>query len=178
MKRAIAFLCSAAAVAVLNIAGAQDADGDTPPSACISTDSEVSDSAHWALTAVNLFENKQYEEAVAAVDACFDEWGPKGGHKQKRLWDTGRRCPRTGEVNDKEKRKIDKNGLLNDVSLALWAKARSLHALEQIEPAKQAYAQCIYMACGRTWDPQGWYWSPAEDCAKQAGEFIENAPES
>ena len=77
MKRAIAFLCSAAAVAALNIAGAQDADGDTPPSACISTDSEISDSAHWALTAVNLFENKRYEEAVAAVDACFDEFEDK-----------------------------------------------------------------------------------------------------
>lgn len=178
MKRGIALICSTIAFTGLNAAWAQDADKESPPAACISTDPEVSDSAAWALRAVNLFEKQQYAEAVATVDACFDDWGPAGGHKQKRMWDIGRKCPRTGEVSKKEKRRIDKNGLLNDVSLAMWAKARSLHELGQIEPAKQAYAQCIYMACGRAWDPQGWYWSPAEDCAKEAGEFIENEPGS
>lgn len=54
----------------------------------------------------------------------------------------------------------------NDVSMALWTKARSLHKLDQIDAAKQAYARCIYMACGRALDPNSRFWSPAEDCAK------------
>ncbi len=174
MKRTIALICSTLAFTSVSTAVAQDADGNTPPAACISTNPELSDSAAWAISAVELFEKKQYAEAVATVNACFKYWGPEGGQQQKVYWDKGRNCPRTGEVSKKQKKKIDGNGLLNDVSLALWAKARSLHELEQIEPAKQAYAQCIYMACGRAWDPQGWYWSPAEDCAKQAGEFIES----
>ncbi len=178
MHQAIAFICSAVAFAGVNAALAQDAGEATPPAACISTNPDVSDSANWALTAVDLFEKKQYADAVATVDACFRYWGPDGGQQQKKMWDSGKKCPRTGEVSKKDKRKIDANGLLNDVSLALWAKARSLHALDQVEPAKKAYARCIYMACGRTWDPQGWYWSPAEDCAKQAGEFVEDAPAS
>ena len=178
MKQAIALIFSTIAFTALNSAWAQDSEGEPMPSACVSTDPEVSDSSSWALRAVNLFEQQQYAKAVTTVDACFDDWGPAAGHKQKRMWDIGRKCPRTGDVSKKDKRKIDKNGLLNDVSLALWAKARSLHELRQIEPAKQAYAQCIYMACGRAWDPQGWYWSPAEDCAKQAGEFIQDTPDS
>jgi hypothetical protein len=169
----MALICSTVAFAGLNTAWAQDTGGEPMPAACISTDPAVSDSAAWAISAVSLFEQQQYVEAVNTVNACFSYWGPDGGLEQKKMWDSGTNCPRTGGVNKKQKRKIDKNGLLNDVSLALWAKARSLHELDQIEAAKKAYAQCIYMACGRAWDPQGWYWSPAEDCAKQAGEFID-----
>ena len=67
----------------------------------------------------------------------------------------------------KERLKIQKDYLMNDVSMALWAKARSLHELGQVEAAKKTYAQCIYMSCGRAWDPKGWFWSPAQDCANQ-----------
>ena len=44
---------------------------------------------------------------------------------------------------------------------------------DQIDAAKQAYAQCIYMACGRAWDPNGWFWSPAEVCAKFGRELVD-----
>ena len=177
MKHTISVALAALTMIATGAAWADDSDEATPPAACISTDPAVSDSAFWANTAVSLFEQQQYVEAVNTVNACFRYWGPDGGMQQKELWDKGRKCPRTGEVSKKQKRKIEGNGLLNDVSLALWAKARSLHALDELEPAKQAYAQCIYMACGRAWDPQGWYWSPAEDCAEQAAELVEPAAE-
>ena len=41
-----------------------------------------------------------------------------------------------------------------------------------MELAKEAYGQCVYMACGRAWDPKGWFWSPAEDCAKFARKLL------
>ncbi len=145
----------------------------TPDNPCISTDPNVSDHTKWAVTAVELFANEQYAEAVATVDACFGLWGGAGGQQQKALYDEGASCPATGEVSERIRESINENGLLNDVSMALWAKARSLHELGQIEPAKQAYAQCIYMACGRAWDPQGWFWSPAEDCAEHARELLD-----
>ena len=44
---------------------------------------------------------------------------------------------------------------MNDVSTALWAKARSQHQLGDIEQAKVTYGRCVYMACGRAWDPKG-----------------------
>ena len=81
-------------------------------------------------------------------------------------------CPRTGKVSDTTKKKIEQNYLMNDVSMALWAKASSLHKLGDIESAKETYSQCIYMTCGRAWDPKGWYWSPAQDCAKKVRKLL------
>ncbi len=146
---------------------AQDsADDVEPTNYCASADPNLSDTAYWAVTAVGLFAEEQYAEAVAVVDACFGLWGAAGGQMQKALYDSGAKCPGVGAVSMRDKRKIEANGVLNDVAFALWAKARSQHELGQIEAAKQTYAQCIYMACGRAWDPNGWYWNPAEDCAK------------
>lgn len=136
-------------------------------SPCISTDPSVSDSSKWAITAVEQFANKQYSEAVATVDACFDQWAPAAGQQQKVMHDNNTACPNTGNVGKRDKRKIDANGLLNDASMALWAKARSLHELGDDDAALTAYGQCVYMSCGRAWDPGGWYWSPAKDCAEQ-----------
>ena len=88
----------------------------------------------------------------------------------------------TGQINQyhsfggnqsQKERKIEKNWLMNDVSTALWAKARSLHKLDEIELAKTSYGRCVYMSCGRTWDPQGWFWSPAKDCAKYARDLLD-----
>lgn len=167
MKTTITLICMTGAILSLGLARAQDnVDDVEPANYCVSADPALGDTAYWAITAIELFSEKKYAEAVEAVDACFAEWGPEGGHGQKALYDEGAKCPRTGKVGKREKQKIDANGLLNDVSMALWAKARSLHELGQIDAAKQAYAQCIYMSCGRAWDPKGWYWSPAEDCAK------------
>ncbi|MBT8141424.1 MAG: hypothetical protein KJO88_03580 [Gammaproteobacteria bacterium] len=134
---------------------------------CISTKPELGDSAFWAITAIEQFADKQYENAVNTVNTCFSQWGPDAGQQQKMYHDEGKKCPPTGKVGAKSKGKIEKNYLMNDVSTALWAKARSLHMLGKTEQAKQAYSQCMYMTCGRTWDPNGWYWSPAKDCAKQ-----------
>jgi len=167
MKKTITLLCMTGAILSLDVAKTQDSTDDvTPTNYCVSDDPALGDTANWAVTAVELFSQEQYVDAVEVVDACFGLWGAAGGQKQKALYDEGAKCPGVGAVSMRDKRKIEANGVLNDVSFALWAKARSLHELGQIDAAKQAYAQCIYMACGRAWDPNGWYWSPAEDCAK------------
>ncbi|GIR40110.1 MAG: hypothetical protein CM15mP51_08900 [Porticoccaceae bacterium] len=102
------------------------------------------------------------------------EYGvPEAGQKQKVMYDNRKSCPKEGRVSVIEKRKIEKNWLMNDVSTALWAKARSLHKLDEIELAKTSYGRCVYMSCGRTWDPQGWFWSPAKDCAKYARDLLD-----
>ena len=139
---------------------------------CLSNNPELGDSAHWAVTAVDQFADQQYAAAVATVDACFMQWGPEAGHAQKKMHDEKTRCPRTGKVSQKNKQRIEQNYLVNDVSMALWAKANSLQQLNQTEPAIQAYSQCVYMSCGRAWDPKGWYWNPAEDCAEKVRSLL------
>lgn len=172
MKKSISLVCLTLAL-WSGITVAQSPTNDSiPTNPCISTDPTLGDSAYWAVTAVQQFSDKQYTAAVATVDACFMQWGPDAGHQQKKMHDDKTRCPRTGKVSDKNKKKIEQNYLLNDVSMALWAKASSLHKLDQIEPAKEAYSQCVYMSCGRAWDPKGWYWSPAKDCAKNVRRLL------
>lgn len=172
MKQSI-FLAYFIAALWAGIAFAQSPANDTTPAdPCLSTNSELGDSAFWAVTAIEQFADKQYAAAVDTVDACFMQWGPEAGHKQKKMHDDKTSCPRTGKVSDTTKKKIEQNYLMNDVSMALWAKASSLHKLGDIESAKETYSQCIYMTCGRAWDPKGWYWSPAQDCAKKVRKLL------
>ena len=149
-----------------------DANEAEPMNYCVSADPALGDTAYWAITAVELFAAEKYSESIEVVDACFGLWGAAGGQQQKELHDSGAKCPAVGKVSSRDQRKIEANGIVNDVAFALWAKARSQHELGEIEAAKQTYAQCIYMTCGRAWDPKGWYWSPAEDCAKYGKKLL------
>jgi hypothetical protein len=146
---------------------------DMPINHCISDDQSIGDSAFWASSAVQKFADKEYASAIATVDACFSQWGLEAAHAQKKMNTKRKDCPPMGAVNGRTKQKIEKNYLINDVSMALWAKARSLHELKGLEAATQSYSQCVYMACGRAWDPNGWYWSPASDCADKVRHLVE-----
>ena len=140
---------------------------------CISTNPELGDSAYWAVTAIEQFAEKKFSNAIETVDTCFHQWGHEAGQKQKVMNRKNKVCPPIGKVSSRKKRNIDKNYLMNDVSMALWAKARSQHELGQLDAAIKTYGQCVYMACGRAWDPKGWFWSPALDCAEQVRELID-----
>ena len=81
--------------------------------------------------------------------------------------------PPIGRVTRNEKEKIHKNYAVNDVSMALWAKARSLEEIGKINLAKNAYSKCMFLAHGRAWDPKGWFWNPAADCVNRARKLLE-----
>jgi hypothetical protein len=125
-----------------------------------------------------LFDQKRYEDAVAVVDLCFDIWGPEAQKIQKEMHDNNEPAPAVGKVSPKQKKAIQENFLMNDVSMALWTKAISLDKLGLNTYAIDAYIECINMTHGRVWDsggyePNGWFWSPAEDCANKVKKFIQ-----
>lgn len=145
--------------------------------ACFSNNEKLGDSAYWSITAIELFDQKRYKEAVAVVNLCFDIWGPEAQEIQKRMHDNNVPYPKVGKVTPKQKKAIQENFLMNDVSMALWTKARSLDELGLDMYAMEAYVACINMTHGRIWDsggyePQGWFWSPAEDCANRAKKYL------
>ena len=169
----IVILAWVTAVPVAALAGESvSAIENTQPGVCVSSNADLGDSALWSVTAVELFSQGQYQAAIRHVDACFSNWAVAAGHVQKAMFESNAQCPKTGRVSKKVKARIQENYLINDVSMALWAKARSLHELGEKERAVEAYTQCVYMACGRAWDPKGWFWSPAEDCAKQVKSLL------
>ena len=145
--------------------------------ACFSSNDKLGDSAYWSITAIELFAQKKYEDAVAVVDLCFDIWGPEAKKIQKEMHDDKVPAPAVGKVSPEQKKAIQKNFQMNDVSMALWTKAVSLDRLGLDINAKVAYVECINMTHGRIWDsggyePNGWFWSPAEDCAKKVKKLI------
>jgi tetratricopeptide (TPR) repeat protein len=142
--------------------------------ACFSPDPKLGDSAYWAIQAIEFYAAEDYEKSISIVDECYDLYVPKAVEIQKLLTKIKKKQPPIGAVNASTKKKIQDNYLLNDVSMALWAKAKSLHKLERINEAKIAYSQCLYLTHGRAWDPGGWFWSPASDCIKTARRLLDD----
>ena len=140
---------------------------------CFSTDPELNDSAFWASKAIDLFAKKEYEESIITVDACFDIFSPEAVIMQNRFNSENKRLPPSGRVSRKEKEKIHSNWAVNDVSIAIWAKARSLDELGKKELAMKAYSQCIFLTHRRAWDPDGWFWIPASDCIKRGKKLLD-----
>ena len=140
---------------------------------CFSTDPELNDSAFWASKAIDLFAKKEYEESIITVDACFVIFSPEAVIMQNRFNSENKRLPPSGRVSRKEKEKIHSNWAVNDVSIAIWAKARSLDELGKKELAMKAYSQCIFLTHGRAWDPNGWFWIPASDCIKRGKKLLD-----
>ena len=139
---------------------------------CYSTNPKLGDSAHWAATSIDLFAKNKYEQAVNTVDACFELFSYAAVVMQKDFNAKNTKEPPSGKVSIKEKKKIRANWAVNDVSVALWTKARSLEKMGDIERAKIAYSQCIFLTHGRAWDPKGWFWAPASDCIRKGRKLI------
>ncbi|MDA8856299.1 hypothetical protein N9J68_02520 [Gammaproteobacteria bacterium] len=149
------------------------ADGNHGDFQCYSSDPEMGDSAYWAGEAIESFAQNQFEEAIHIVDACFDVFATEAVIMQKELDANKVKYPPIGRVTRNEKEKIHKNYAVNDVSMALWAKARSLEEIGKINLAKNAYSKCMFLAHGRAWDPKGWFWNPAADCVNRARKLLE-----
>ncbi|MFT5995550.1 MAG: hypothetical protein ACI9RV_001131 [Glaciecola sp.] len=148
----------------------QGADEAANP--CISSDANLGDSANWANTALELYGQKQYKNAIKIVDACLNQWVSGAITLQQTLSSQNIESPPLAEFTESEKKKVYENYLLNDVSIAIWVKARALDETDEIELAKKMYSNCIFLSHGRAWDPQGWFWSPAADCIKQGRKLL------
>ncbi|PKG99270.1 hypothetical protein [Paraglaciecola sp. MB-3u-78] len=149
---------------------AQNAAPELNP--CISKDPALGDSAYWANTSIELYTEKKYKEAIKTVDACFNQWASGAVKLQSTFNNKKVKAPPLGKFTESEKKEIHDNYLLNDVSLALWVKARSLEETNEIELAKKMYSNCIFLTHGRAWDPKGWFWNPSADCIKRGRKLL------
>ncbi len=104
---------------------------------------------------------KEYEKAIKFADECINEFKGAAKRKQTQLEQEGSETP-NGTVSEEDKAVIFSRGLLNDVATCMYVKGRSLEALGKISSAKTAYEVVSQFTHARTWDPKGWFWSPAE----------------
>jgi tetratricopeptide (TPR) repeat protein len=117
---------------------------------------EKATAAAWA--ALN---TDKFEAAMQRADECVGEFRGAANRLQEKLENEKADLP-TGAVSAQLKAKILANGLLNDVGTCYFIKGQAAEKLGRKEDAVKAYEEARKLTYARTWDPQGWFWSPAE----------------
>ena len=89
--------------------------------------------------------------------------------------------PLLGSANSTQKQNILSNWALNDVGSCYFILGQSLETLGQLEKeqifktilekAKNIYVKAQRFPYARAWDPQGWFWSPAEGAKNRLDEL-------
>ena len=106
--------------------------------------------------------DKDLEAVSAYVNKCLELYEPKAKEMQNSLseypWET--------------KEKIFSYWALNDVGTCLFIKGEALKNAGENDEAKKAFKKLIdefyYAQC---WDPQGWFWKPAEAAQQKVDEL-------
>ena len=80
-------------------------------------------------------------------------------------------APLNGVVSEADKQRIFANWALNDVGTGYYILGLALEQLYRLNEAKEAYRGALKFPYVRTWDPKGWFWSPAEAAAKRLTEI-------
>jgi len=113
------------------------------------------------------FNKGAYALAIKHAEKCIDEFRGGAERKQLQLEEGNTPPPPTGAVRDQESETIFANGLLNDVATCLFIKGRSEEALGHKEEAFRTFRAASRYTYARCWDPNGWFWSPAEAALDQ-----------
>lgn len=106
------------------------------------------------------FNSEQYRAAIDAANSCLEQFHRGAVLAEESLKKSGTAMP-TGAVDERTQALILQNGLLNDVSTCLWIKGRSAERIGDNASAIEAYRTVKALTFGRTWDPNGWFWSPS-----------------
>lgn len=125
---------------------------------------ELADMApHEAYTAEawNAQKRGAHAKAIEVADKCLVEFHSVAQDVEMELTRRGISLP-SGVVDEATKKVIFENGLLNDVATCAYIKGRSAEARGDKVTAMKAYGDATRLPHGRCWDPQGWFWVPAE----------------
>ncbi len=117
-------------------------------------------SEEFVTAAWNAFNDNRFTEAINFAQETIGRWESEAIKQQAALSQE----PPNGKVTEDERKAIFANWALNDVATAYFIKARSLEKLGKIAGAKEAYWKIVTtFPYARCWDPEGWFWSPAEE---------------
>lgn len=119
------------------------------------------------------FTKGDYAHAIEAADECIDQFSVRAFRDQSNLQASGEKAPPTGAVdNPADRKKIFEHWAVNDIAAAYFVKAQAAEkvfrkqaAVKYKQMAVEAYRAAGKLTYGRCWDPQGWFWSPAEAAA-------------
>jgi tetratricopeptide (TPR) repeat protein len=105
----------------------------------------------------------KYKDVDIFVNKCLEMYGAKAKEMQAALKepvDPGKKL--------ENKEEVFKQWALNDVATCLFIKAKALYNEGKNDECKKVCQELIdNYPYGQTWDPQGWFWKPAEGAKDQ-----------
>jgi len=112
----------------------------------------------------NALNNNSLDAVMIYVDKLLEMYEAKAKEMQASL----------KEYPWESKEKIMSFWALNDVGTGLYVKGEAYKNAGKIKEAKEAYQKLVdefsYAQC---WDPQGWFWKPAEVAQQRIAELVE-----
>jgi tetratricopeptide (TPR) repeat protein len=108
------------------------------------------------------YNDSDFELSISKARECIDEFEGSADRQQQQLEEADAPAPPTNTFRETEKAETLARGPLNDVATSYYIVGRSAEKLGRLEEAKEAYRNASRYTYGRTWDPKGWFWSPAE----------------
>jgi hypothetical protein len=118
-----------------------------------------------ATAAWSAYTKNDFNGALQRAADCISTFGPQASMQQKELAAEGESLPAVGPVPEPEKSKILSRGILNDVGACLFVKAQAAEKLGRTKEALAAYQQMGALTYARVYDPNGFFWSPADAAA-------------
>lgn len=123
------------------------------------------------------FNAQNYKLAIAKADTCIDAFELAATRKQDKMYKNEEPQPPKGVVKDpKERDRIFKRGILNDVATCFFIKGQSAERLEEYKVAMTAYQEGAIFTYARTWDPKGWFWISADACEDRLSQIKRKLP--
>lgn len=159
----------------------RDSDFDNAQAAVAITDQStlLPNSLHSPISpatsdAWSLFNKGQFDAAYKAGLDCALKSESEANQKESALVRKKAPLPPTGAVSEEQKRAILAYGALNDAATCFWIAGRSAEQLKNVEGAKGSYQSAAKYRYARTWDPNGWFWSPAQDAQDRLAQLIKS----
>ncbi|HEY5174396.1 MAG TPA: hypothetical protein VII95_02395 [Terriglobales bacterium] len=117
------------------------------------------------------FLKSDFATAISNADRCIQKFKAEADREEEALQKKHVPPPPTGKVTDDQKNEIYAQGVLNDVAACYWIKGMSAQKLRRNDEARDAFKAASAYTHGRTWDPKGWFWSPAQDASVRLREL-------
>ncbi|MCM2373106.1 tetratricopeptide repeat protein [Aporhodopirellula aestuarii] len=107
----------------------------------------------------NAYNAKNYDDAAAYAKECIDRYRTEAIAMQKELKEP---------MPASDKDAVLSKWALNDVGTCYFILGQSLEKLDKTDEAIKAYKQLLEnVSFAQCWDPQGWFWKPADAAKKQ-----------
>ncbi|TWU01890.1 tetratricopeptide repeat protein [Neorhodopirellula pilleata] len=105
------------------------------------------------------FNAKNYDKAIAYAKECIKRHGQEAIEMQKSL---------TEPVPSSDQEAVHSKWALNDVGTCYFIIGQALEKQSKPADAIKAYKKLVdTVAFAQCWDPQGWFWKPADAAKKQ-----------